>query len=120
MPVRYIPHPIRADAFDLIGARAYAGNYQNLRLRPIVVVVTSQHTSGGVGSQARAIAYIDPPPGPAANAVGYSGWLNAPGAGRILQGIVSFHVPPGYVYRVLSIVAGGGGNALNEWWEWWL
>ena len=84
-----------------------------------MVVVVSQHTTGGAGQQARAIAFIDPPPGPAANAVGYSGWLNSPGA-AILHGSISFHVPPGWVYRVLSLVAGGGANALNEWWEWWL
>ena len=117
MPVEYIPHPIKANAFDRIAVRAYAGVYQNLTLRPIMVLVTSQHTSGGVGGAARAIAYIDPPPGPGGNAVGYSGWLNTPGAGRVLHGQITFLVPPGWFYRVLSLVAGGGANALNEWWE---
>jgi len=118
VPVKYTPHPIRADAFDVTGVRAYAGNYQNNRLRPIVVVVTSQHTAVGAGAACRAVGYIDPTT-PAANAVAYSGWLAAPGAAT-LHGVLSFHVPPGWYYRVLSLVAGGNANFLNEWWEWWL
>ena len=99
MPVRYIPHPIRADAYDLIAVRAYGVVYQNLRLRPIVVVVTSQHTTVGAGAACRAIAYIDQvtPPG---NPVGYSGYLVSVGIG-VLHGALSFHVPPGWYYQVL-------------------
>lgn len=118
MPVRYIPHPIRAEAYDLILARAYAGNYQNLRLRPIMVLVTSQHNAVGLGDQARTIAFIDPTT-PAGAAVSYSGMLAAPGACQV-QGILVFLVPPGWYYRVLAFVGGGGTNALNEWWEYWL
>lgn len=118
MPVEYIPHPIQARAVDQIAVRAYAGNYQNTTLRPIMVLVTSQHTAGGAGQAARAIGYIDPTT-PAGSAVAYSGWLLSPGAGT-LHGIIVFLVPPGWYYRVLSFVAGGGANALNEWWEYFL
>lgn len=117
MPVDYRAHPIQAILYDGIaaGTRAYAGNYQNTGLRPIMVLVTSQHTVGGAGQQARAVAYIDPTT-PAASAVAYSGWLTSPAA-AVLHGQCVFMVPPGYYYRVLSFVGGGGANALNEWWE---
>ena len=116
MPVEYIPHPIRVVPL-VIGARAYAGIYQNTLLRPLLVIVANQHTSGGVGSQARTVAYVDSttPPGPATN---YSGWLAAPGiAGSVMHGTHVFHVPSGWYYMVLSLVAGGGANALNGWSE---
>lgn len=118
MPVQYIPHPIRAEAYDLILARAYGVVYQNLRLRPIVVVVTSQHTMVGAGALCRTIGYLAnvTPPG---NVVGFSGFLTAPGA-SVYHGVLVFHVPPGWYYQVLQQAAGGNANALNEWWEWWL
>jgi len=115
VPVRYIPHPIRAIINDLIPGRAYGVVYQNLTLRPIFVIVTSQHTSGGGGQRARAIAYVQNAT-PPTNPCDYSGWLLSPGAAT-LHGVCSFFVPPGFYYQVLSDVLGGGANALNEWWE---
>ena len=117
MPVEYLQHPILAAPVNVLGARVYGGNYQNTTLRPMLVIVGSQHTSGGVGSQARTVAYTDAafPPGPT---VSYSGWLNAPGiGGTILHGSHVFMVPAGWWYTILSLVAGGGGNDVNSWYE---
>lgn len=117
MPVYYIPHPIRAEAFGAL-PRAYGVVYQNLRLRPIVVVVTTQHTTVGAGAACRVIGYIDnvtPPATPCA----YAGYLTSVGIG-VLHTVMSFHVPPGWYYQVIQQAAGGNANALNQWWEWWL
>jgi len=118
VPVRYIPHPIRAIPIDgiVVLGRAYGVNYQNATLRPLMVIVTSQHTVGGAGQQARQMGAMDPPPGPAASAVAYGGYLNSPGAG-VLHSQITFIVPAGWFYQIFSLVAGGGVNALNEWWE---
>ena len=118
MPVHYIPHPIRAEAYDLIPGRAYAVVYQNLRLRPIVCVVTSQHTTVGAGAICQVVAYTDPAT-PPANPCGYGGFIVSTGIG-VTHSLISFHVPPGWYYQVLQAAGGGNVNALNEWWEWWL
>ena len=82
-----------------------------------MVLVTIQHTVivGGIGAQARCIAYIDPTT-PAASPNAYCGYLAGPAA-CVLHGFMSFYVPAGWYYRVLSFTGGGNTNALNEWWE---
>lgn len=115
MPVNYIPHPIQANSRDELGARAYGVTYQNLNLRPFLVLCTSQHTVGNAANQARCYAEIGAaaPPG---NILAYCGHLNPPGLG-ILHGFLAFLVPAGWFYRVISLAGAGNGNALNEWWE---
>jgi len=117
VPVNYIPHPIRAIINDVlvVPGRAYATIYQNTTLRPLFVLITNQHSAIAGGDQARAVAYIDPT-SPPATPCAYSGWLASP-AGGTLHGYFYFVVPPGWYYQVLSGVAGGGANALNEWFE---
>lgn len=117
MPVNYIPHPIRATPVNVLGLRAYAVNYQNATLRAMQVIVGSQHTSGGVGSRARTVAYIDPA-APAAQLVSISGWISAPGiAGTILHGTNIFLVPAGWWYQIVSEQVGGGINVIQSWYE---
>ena len=114
MPVEYIPHPIKADAYDLIATRALNVNYQNTTLRPISVQVTVQFNIVAA-AQARAILYIDPTT-PPANASAYCGYLTAP-IGVVFHGYMEILVPPGWYYRVQPFVGGGNVAALNEWWE---
>jgi len=115
VPVQYIPHPIRAIARDEIGARAYGVIYQNLNLRPFLVLNTNQHTIGNAANRCRCYARVDPttPPG---GAIAYSGYLNPPGLG-VLHGFMAFIVPAGNYYDIVSDAGAGNGNALNEWWE---
>ena len=121
MPVRYIPHPIRAEAQDLAGARFFNTTYQNIRLRPIVVAVTISTTvvPGGFGLASEAIlrvAAVTPPVNPATQ----GGYTVAPAVVLFSHWQLVALIPPGWYYRTDIFFAGGNGVALTDWWEWWL
>lgn len=115
MPVNYIPHPIRAIANDLLGARAYAVTYQNLTLRPLLVFITSWHIVGNAANACRVVGYMEnvTPPW---NPIGYGGYLNPP-ALATTHSFLGFIVPPGWYYRILDLSGVGNVSQINEWWE---
>lgn len=115
MPVNYIPHPIRALAADVLGARALGVNYQNATLRPLLVFITCWHVVGNAANACRSVVYLEnatPPWLPAA----YGGYLNPPGIGT-LHSFQAIMVPPGWYYRIQDLSGVGNVSQLNEWWE---
>lgn len=106
---------VRGIVEDKIASRAYTTIYQNTTDRPILVLVTSQHTPNAANERARAYAAIGTT-SPGGSVVGFSGFLDAPGQ-CVLHGQIAFIVPSKYYYRVISEVTGGAANALNEWFE---
>lgn len=102
MPVEYIPHPIRATV--TFPVRALNTVYQNNRLRPILVIITTNHAWINV-NHCRADAYIGPT-NPPLLYIADVGFFATPG-GAVPQNVYhtwNFMVPAGYYYRAGTFV----------------
>lgn len=117
MPVNYIPHPIQAIGNQFLpGGRALNTDYQNLTLRPILVIITTQHTTVA-NNDCRVIYYTGLAGWPVMNWVTSAGYVLAAPIGVALHCSVSFLVAPGEYYHARQDDAGGNVSALNRWWE---
>lgn len=112
MPVQYIPHPLQANYTNPVG-RALNTVYQNLTLRPIMVLVTCWHVVGNIANTCRVIAYIGVP-NPPVTWVGSGGHF-VPGALSTTHSFLTFLVPPGWRYRVVTNDGVGNASQLNLW-----
>ena len=116
MPVQYIPHPIRATITYPV--RALDTTYQNLGLRPILVMVTvSARCNAAVLAQAFVMVLVDPAWPPAINVAA----TGLPALTRAHDerdySVISFLVPPGQYYRLMSNVLGVGTTLTAPWWQ---
>ncbi len=124
MPVRYIPHPIRAVRTQYPPGRAldptlaaFANVYQNLTLRPISVQVSCECTRAVGVNNARYVAYTGVGPNPI-DVAGYGGFRGAAGIPPCFAHFYcEFLVPPGQYYRVAMDQGAGNTVALNIWVE---
>lgn len=124
MPVRYIPHPIRAvrnqyppgRALDP-GLGAFVNVYQNNLLRPISVQVSCECTRNIIVNEARFVAYTGAGPNPI-DVAAYGGFRGGPGMTPCFAHFFTeFMVSPGIFYRVAADQGVGNVVALNIWVE---
>lgn len=110
MPIRYIPHTIRATKTDQTGARAFATNYTNNTLRPIQAVITVRHQVNLLNSQ----LYVVFSSGGLDSA--RSGYFNTPAVGVQMDSCLVGNIAPGEVYNLVNVAA-GGVNTIVRWIE---
>ena len=119
MPIQYIPHSIRA--IITYPVRLPGTIYQNLRLRPIEVIIRVNNFTVVVApnnSYASVVANVAAVTPPLVN-VGEAG---LPGLIRAnperAYDTFSFLVPPGWFYRASTATIGAGsGSFILEWTE---
>jgi len=115
VPVNYTPKPIKADV--TFPVRAVNTQYQNLRLRPLLVIVATTLITWAPGvDTARLTALVGAvPPLAAVDTVAHVGNVGA--IDHIHNATLTFIVPPGWYYYALEFLAGGGTNVVLSWTE---
>jgi len=116
VPVRYIPHPIRAILNDItVGLAWWPVIYQNVRLRPVLILVTTNHQVVAPGQPCFADVHVDVVTPPMQFAVS-TGHIVSPGNLNDVRNWC-FMVPPGYYYTFIDQSAGGNAIFFTAVWE---